>query len=335
METVFTIIILLFSAIVTIIIVAIVAGITALVGPKSNAGGRFKKVFKYGLWSLIISPLMFLYGGLVERNTYVVNEVELESNDISQDVDGYKIVQISDLHLFSFKHRKDYLQRMVNKINSIEADVILFTGDIVTYGPEEIDGLENILAGLKAKEGVYSILGNHDYCIYDRFISEEERIENVREIIERERNMGWNVMLNTNVNIGRDSSICLVGVENISSSVHFPSYGSLNKAIEGAKGDYTILMSHDPSYWEAAIKSHPEIDLTLSGHTHAMQLSLFGYSPSRLLYKYFRGLYSKDGHHLYVNIGLGETAIMSRIGAYPEITVLSLCKTKATSPEVI
>lgn len=324
METVFTIIILLFSAIVTLIIVAIVAGITAVAGPKSKAGDRFKKVFKYGLWALVISPLMFLYGGLVERNSFTINEVEIQSDKLSQAIGEYKIVQISDLHLFSFQNRKDYLQRMVDRINSIEADVILFTGDIVTYGPEEMDGLEEILGGLKAEEGVYSILGNHDYCIYDRFITEEERIENVREIIERESNMGWNVLLNTNVNLGRDSSICLVGVENISSSVHFPSYGSLNKAIEGASGDYTILMSHDPSYWEAAIKSHPEIDLTLSGHTHAMQLSLFGYSPSRLLYKYYRGLYTKDDNHLYVNIGLGETAIMSRIGAYPEITVISL-----------
>lgn len=320
METVFTAIILLFSAFVTLILLAVIAGISALFGAK------FKTVFIRGLWALLISPLMFLYGGLVERNTFVTNEITLQSDKLSPQVDGYKIVQISDLHLFSFKKRAEHLQRMVDKINSLSPDIILFTGDIVTYEPSEMDGLEEILAGLKAADGVYSILGNHDYCIYDRFISEQERIAHVKEIIGRERNMGWNVLLNQNVNVGKDSSICLIGVENISSSVHFPSYGSLNDAIKGAHGDYTILMSHDPSFWESAVKSHPEIDLTLSGHTHAMQLSLLGYSPSRLLYKYYRGLYSNGDNHLYVNIGLGETAIMSRIGAYPEITLLTLTR---------
>lgn len=318
MEIVFTILILLFSSVVTIILISIAAGLAW------SFGGRFRKFFKYGLWALLISPLMFLYGGLIERNSFTVSNIDLFSDGITPANDGFKVVHISDLHLYSFRNREAYLEKIVAEINSLSPDVVLFTGDIVTYGPSEMDGLEDILAGLNARYGTYSVLGNHDYCIYDKFISEEERMANTEEIISRERKMGWKVLLNENVNVGKDSSICIVGIENISSSVHFPSYGSLDKAVSGAEGEYLMLMSHDPSFWDSAIASHPQIDLTLSGHTHAMQLSLFGYSPSRLLYRRYRGLHSSGKNNLYVNIGLGETAIMSRIGTPPEITLLTL-----------
>lgn len=322
-----TVSVIIMAILAMLVLVVLAAGIAAVLG------FRFKKVFKRGLWALAVPPVLFLYGMLIERNIYEVNQVRISSPDVPKSFEGYRIVQISDLHLRSFRSRPRSLQKAVDKINSLSPDLVLFTGDIVTALPSEMDSLDMILSGIRARDGVFSVLGNHDYCIYHRWESDSLRRNAVLEVIEHERTMGWHVLMNENADIVRQGAekadtFSIIGVENISESTYFPSYGDLDKAMEGADGSFKVLMSHDPTYWEKAIASFPDIDLTLSGHTHAMQLSLFGWSPSSLMFKEYRGIYRTvtEGKEnvLYVNIGLGETAIPARIGTPPEITEITL-----------
>ncbi|MBO8478141.1 MAG: metallophosphoesterase [Bacteroidetes bacterium] len=327
-----TVSVILTALVAVLVLVALAAGILSLFGC------RFRRVFVRGLWFLLLPVLLFFYGMLVERNIYKVSDVEVSSPGVPFGFDGYRIVQISDLHLASFRFRPNSLERAVKKINSLEPDLVLFTGDMVTSHPSEMDGLEDILSGIKARDGVLSVLGNHDYCIYHRWASDSLRAEAVKEVVRRQEAMGWRVLMNSHADFVRcgktgDSSgpcdtISVAGVENISESAYFPSYGDLDKAMSGVRGSFRILMTHDPTHWRKALSGYPCIDLTLSGHTHAMQFSVFGWSPSSLMFPENRGLYSADtgGHEnlLYVNIGLGETAIPSRIGTPPEITLITL-----------
>lgn len=335
----------IFAAIVAVLLIVLfVAGVSAVFGIS------FRKVFMKGLWVLLMPPLLLLYGMLIERNAYEINEVEIAGGNVPESFDGYRIVQISDMHLASFKNRHRSLARAVEMINGLDPDLILFTGDLVTYLPDELDGFEPLLSSLKARDGVYSVLGNHDYCIYNRWESDSLRAAAVRELVARETALGWKVLMNENVNIGRSAvdTISLAGVENISSTSYFPSYGDLDKAMSGVSDSFCILLTHDPTHWHKALEDYPDIDLTLSGHTHAMQFSVFGWSPGSLMFDEYRGLYGKDGDSvlhfrhggvpedrsdedlplLYVNIGLGETAIPARVGTRPEITLFTLLHKK-------
>lgn len=335
-----TITVIFMAAAAVLLAVLVIAGISAVFG------ASFRKVFLKGLWALLVPPLLLLYGMLIERNAYEISEVEIAGGNVPESFDGYRIVQISDMHLASFKNRHRSLARAVEMINGLDPDLILFTGDLVTYLPDELDGFEPLLSSLKASDGVYSVLGNHDYCIYNRWESDSLRAAAVRELVARETALGWKVLMNENVNIGRSAvdRISLAGVENISSTSYFPSYGDLDKAMSGASGSFKILLTHDPTHWHKALEDYPDIDLTLSGHTHAMQFSVFGWSPGSLMFDEYRGLYGKDGDSvlrfrhgrvpedrsdedlplLYVNIGLGETAIPARVGTRPEITLFTL-----------
>lgn len=281
----------------------------------------FRKAFLYGLVSLFIPPLCFAYGSLIERNRVQVNEVEISSAEVPEGFDGYRIVHISDIHARSFQKRGKVLQKMAARINGLDADLIVFTGDIITMDSSELDSLSHILKGLKAKYGVMSVLGNHDYCIYAH---PEAADDDVSKVIEKEKAMGWNVLIDENRRIIRGTdTIAVIGVENTSPSRHFPSKGDLAKASEGTEGLFRILLSHDPMHWDMEVlgKDYP---LTLSGHTHAMQFSLGRWCPSKYMFRQYRGLYTENSQHLYVNIGLGETIFPARIGAVPEITLITL-----------
>ena len=287
-------------------------------------GISFRKAFLYGLISLCIPPLFMVYGAFIERNIFQIKEVEIVSEDLPEAFDGYRIVHISDIHARSFKSRLNSLQKAVEKINGLDADIIAFTGDLITMSSSEIDSICHILGTLKAEDGIISVLGNHDYCIYADPREAGSEKDDVRNVIEKEKAMGWNILLNENRRIARgNDTIAVIGVENTSPSKHFPSKGDLAKASEGTEGLFRILLSHDPMHWEMEIlgKDYP---LTLSGHTHAMQFSLLGWSPSRYMFKQYRGLYTENGQHLYINIGLGETIFPARIGSIPEITLITL-----------
>ena len=296
-----------------------VAGVAALFG------ASFKCFFVKGLWFQLLPWLAWAYGTVVERNCFRVKRVEVESCRLPASFDGYRVVHISDMHLNSFAGREKALQRAVDKINALNPDVVLFTGDLVSLGHWELDGMQDILEGVKAKDGVFSVLGNHDYSEYHRWPSKQEQAEAVEMLKRRQRDMGWRLLLNENEPIARGAdTISIIGVENISGDRHFRTYGDLSQAMWGADGAYKILLSHDPSHWRKEVVGKSEIDLMLAGHTHAMQVMLFGWSPSSLIYKEWDGLYSEGSQSLYVNRGLGQTVFKARIGATPEITLIEL-----------
>ena len=284
----------------------------------------FKKAFTTGLLALFIPPLVMAYGAWIGRERPQLKEVELRLENLPESFDGYRLVQISDIHARSYANRQKSLQRIVGIINSQNPDLIAFTGDIITLDASELGPIKEILKELNAKDGIAAVVGNHDYGIYSDPSHKRPSGEILSDVIKEEKTMGWNVLMDENIKISRNQdSIAVVGVQNTSPSRHFPSKGNLNKASEGTEGMFRILLTHDPMHWEAEIlgKDYP---LTLSGHTHAMQFSLLGWCPSRYIFKQYRGLYSEGQQHLYVNIGLGETILPFRIGTPPEITLITL-----------
>lgn len=298
----------------------VVAGMAALIG-----GARFRTWFLWGLLALAVPVIALAYGTFIERNWYQVKEVSIESSRVPWGFDGFKIVHISDIHLRSFAGRPESLRKAVEKINSLEADMVCFTGDLITMDVSELDDTFEILAGIEAP--VFSVLGNHDYHIYTDGKSdtdESARAAKVEALISCERELGWEVLMNRSRYLyhAGDGAVIL-GVENTSASEHFPSHGDLQAAMEGTDGCFRILLTHDPTHWDMEVVGK-DIPLTLSGHTHAMQFSLFGWCPSKYLFKQYRGLYTKEGQYLYVNAGLGETIFPARIGARPEITLITL-----------
>lgn len=290
-------------------------------------GLSFKLFLLRGLWFMLFPWLAWGYGVAIERNRFKVKRTEIASEKIPTSFDDYRIVHISDLHLMSFAGREKALSRAVEKINSLDADLIAFTGDLVTLGPDELDGLQDILASMKARDGVYAILGNHDYSEYRRHDSQQAKREALEELKRRITQLGWRLLLNENESIARgEDKISIIGVENISGNRSFRTYGNFQQARIGADGAYKVLLSHDPTHWRAEVVRKSDVDLTLSGHTHAMQISLLGWSPSSLMYDEYRGLYGEGEQYLYVNTGLGQTAVNARFGVAPEITLITLKK---------
>jgi predicted MPP superfamily phosphohydrolase len=292
---------------------------------KILAGIPFKKAFLWGCLSLLIPPATIAYGALIERNLFKVKNVEIIFEELPEAFDGYTIVHISDIHARSFEGRENRLQKAVDKINALDSDIIAFTGDLISMNPDELEDVTDILGDLKAKDGVFSVLGNHDYCMYSD-MSDDKKKESLEELMAKQREMGWKLLMNENFIIGRGrDSVAVVGVENTSPSRHFPSKGNLTQAATGTEGMFRILLSHDPLHWESEIIGQ-DFPLTLSGHTHSMQFSLLGWSPSRYIFPQYRGLYSRNSQYLYVNPGLGETIFPARIGVMPEITLITLRK---------
>lgn len=298
------------------------AAVSGIIAVASNI--TFKKAFTTGLLALFIPPLVMAYGAWIGRERPQLKEVELRLENLPESFDGYRLVQISDIHARSYANRQKSLQRIVGIINNQNPDLIAFTGDIITLDASELESINEILKELKVKDGIVAVVGNHDYGIYSDPSHKRPSGEILSDVIKEEKTMGWNVLMDENIKISRNQdSIAVVGVQNTSPSRHFPSKGNLNKASEGTEGMFRILLTHDPMHWEAEIlgKDYP---LTLSGHTHAMQFSLLGWCPSRYIFKQYRGLYSEGQQHLYVNIGLGETILPFRIGTPPEITLITL-----------
>lgn len=271
--------------------------------------------------------LCFAYGYYVGRWRVRVTNVAYNHSTVPESFNGYKIVHISDLHLSTFNDRPEQLERFVRMINDQNPDLICFTGDIVNGNPAEIEPYVGVLRQLKATNGVVSVLGNHDFLIYAPFPNEEARNAQVERIASTERELlGWNLLRNSHMMITRGAdSIAVIGVDNQNSSsqgFHTISRGDLTAAMEGTQG-FRILLSHDPSHWTDEVLPGTDIPLTLSGHTHAAQVRILGWTPAKLTFKQTYGLYEQDGQSLYVNIGLGCTAPF-RIGANPEITLITL-----------
>lgn len=265
-----------------------------------------------------------LYGTLAGITRFEVKEVAYPSADLPKGFDGYRIVQISDIHIGSWRDKPEPIRQLVRRVNALHPDLIVFTGDLVNQQSHEVDGFQEILSQLHAPDGVYSILGNHDYGSYYHWNSAEEETANLDYLIQQQKLMGWK-MLNNGHDILRHNgdSIALVGVEN-DGEPPFSQFADLPRAMQGTEGLFRILLSHNPTHWRREVLPQSDIQLMLAGHTHAMQGILFGHSLAELLYPEWRGMYYEGNRALYVNIGIGYVGLPFRFGAWPEITVLTL-----------
>ena len=267
-----------------------------------------------------------LFGAIEGKEHYQVREVDFVSPDLPEAFDGYRVLQISDLHTGSWKGNPEALQKAIDLCLEQKPDLAVFTGDLVNSRADEINEFIPIFSQLKATDGVYSILGNHDYGTYVSWDSEEQRYASIDSLINRQNRMGWKMLNNAHQIIyhGNDS-IALIGVEN-SGNPPFPDFAKLKESCEGTEGMFKILLSHDPTHWRREVLPESDIQLMLAGHTHDMQISVFGFSASKFIYPEHNGMYYEGKRGLYVNIGLGHVLFPMRLGAWPEITVITLKK---------
>lgn len=290
---------------------------------------RRKLLNQVGIIFAGVPFVSLFYGIAYGRFNFTTRKINLQYHNLPPKFNGLKIVQISDFHIGVFFHYKDHVQEIVNIVNDLNADLILFTGDLVNNVSEEIDPFYDILKTLKAKSGKYAVLGNHDYGEYVPWNSEHERQQNINSLIQMEKQLGFDLLLDESRKIQNgNESIELIGIQNWGLPP-FPQYGDLQKAMADTSRDsFKILLSHDPTHWDAQVLEKTNIDLTLSGHTHGAQFGIeipgFRWSPVSLRYKRWGGLYSEGNQKLYVNTRLGSIGYPGRVGMPPEITVLIL-----------
>lgn len=276
------------------------------------------------------------------RHEIVVMRENITSPKIPLPFNDYRIVQISDIHVGTWGNDTSFVSSLVDSVNSLHPDLIVFTGDIVNRRTDELKPFMPVLSRLNAPDGVLSILGNHDYGDYVDWKAPEERLANNRRLAEYQKEMGWHLLNNSKMFMTRgNDSIMVIGVENVGDPP-FPTYGDLDVALSPSRDSlfhqndrrFKLLLTHNPEHWNEYVSHYTNIDLTLSGHTHAMQMMLkFGkwvWSPARYRYEQWGGMYDRLNEHgeqtkLYVNIGAGEVAMPSRLfAAYPEITLITL-----------
>jgi hypothetical protein len=299
--------------------------------PKGFLADRRAFVSKVALALAAIPFSSVLYGMARGKYNYQVINHTLYFDDLPEAFDGFKLTHISDIHSGSFDDEEKIVAG-IDLINEQASELILFTGDLVNNTADEMIPWIAHFSKLKARYGKYSTLGNHDYGEYVHFDSEEEKERNFKAIKDLYPQIGFNLLLNDSVYIEKgNDKIALVGVENW--GTRFKKLGDLNLASTKInKEDFKILMSHDPSHWDAEIKNHQSnFHLTLSGHTHGMQFGIeipgIKWSPIQYLYKQWAGIYLELGKYINVNRGFGFLAFPGRVGIWPEITVITLKKT--------
>lgn len=291
---------------------------------------RFLSLIALGIASLPFGAL--LYGMYKGKYKYRVLKYNLEFKDLPAGFHNYAITQVSDIHSGSFDNR-DKIAYGVDLINQQQSDVIFFTGDLVNNKTSEMLPWSELFSTLKAADGVYSVLGNHDYGDYIEWNTEEEKAGNLEALKQLQRHMGFDLLLNEHRYLERNGDrIALLGVENWGRG-GFKKAGDLNKAVKSINNDdFKILLSHDPSHWEDQVINHPmHFHLTLSGHTHGMQFGIeipgwIKWSPVKWRYKYWAGIYEELGQYINVNRGFGFLGYPGRVGIWPEITVITLKK---------
>lgn len=274
-----------------------------------------------GLAIGIIMVCMFFYGLSIGVRQFRVVRQELWFTDLPQEFDGYRIVLFSDAHVGSFdRFRHKLLKRDIDSINSQKADLIVFAGDLQNTQPSDLNGHTDVLSSLTAPDGVVSVLGNHDYSCYTGY-SAYAKIRNEQQTIRRELSFGWILLRNQHLVLRRgNDSIVVAGEENGGK----PKRDDLKKTLSGISTNaFTILIQHDPTAWDKDILPHSNVRLTLAGHTHGGQISIFGFRPTELIYPEDYGLYEKNGRYLYVSGGIGGV-VPFRLGIKPEINVITL-----------
>ena len=286
----------------------------------------------YGIyigWILVAATIyIVLYGSLIGFEKIEVRHVNLYYKQLPPSFEGYRIVHFSDAHVGTYTgSRQHILEKAIDSIRAQHADIIAFTGDLQNIQPAELAPHLQLLSSLRAPDGVYSVLGNHDYSGY-MDAPPSVKAYNERKLIQMERSCGWNLLLNEHrcIHRGRDS-IFIAGEENDGTG-RFPAKGDMDKTMRGIpQGAFTVLLQHDPSAWERHILPHTAVPLTLSGHTHGGQFKLFGWSPVMLQYKESEGLYRIGNSRIYVTAGLGGV-IPFRFGMPGEIVVITLHRQK-------
>lgn len=289
--------------------------------------------WKVGLGAAAVLLTALLYGFIFGWRRIVVRTATCRSTLLPDDFDGYRIVHLSDLHIGTFLRNPAFIDSLADAVNGQHPDMVVFTGDLVNVSAIELLPFRKTLSAISAPDGVYSVMGNHDYCMYaqdcthrvhGRSITVAERDRMLLQYMEDK--MGWRMLMNENVVIKRGkSSIAVVGVENIGKPP-FKSFGNLAKALTGLpEGMFKILLSHDPTHWRSGVLNKTDIALTLSGHTHAGQVRLGRFSPAKWAYNEWGGSYVEGNSMLHVSPGIGGT-VPFRFGAWPEINVVVLKK---------
>lgn len=300
-------------------------------GLLSRLFGRRRRVRAFSVFGIVmaaVAVVLLLWGATINRYRISETDNSLYYTGLPASFDGYRIAQISDLHVGTWANDTSFLSRLVDRLNALDADMIVFTGDIVNSRSSEMAPMVPVLQRLHARDGVYAIMGNHDYGDYVKWPSEEDHIAdrlNLRNLYGR---TPMRLLLNENVFIHRgDDSIAVIGVENISRPP-FRTYGDLSASYPDlSDGVFKVLLSHNPEHWTKDIRDRADknIALTLSGHTHSMQMQLGGISPGQLVSPTNWGLYTDSlGRRLYVNRGAGTVGLPMRVGATPEISVIEL-----------
>lgn len=299
---------------------------------EANGEGITRSVF-LSWFALAVGGSLFgsLIYGFGNKYKYNIKRVQLSFDNLPKGFKGLKILQISDIHSGSFTDKKA-VNHGVEEILRENADIILFTGDLVNDKATEMEDYMDVFNQLKAPMGVYSTLGNHDYGDYVQWpiegVSKVQNLENLKKVHAA---LGWKLLMNEHVVLEKNGDqVALLGIENWSAKANFPKHGRMDLAYPGTeKYPFKILMSHDPSHWDAEIKiKYADIDLMLSGHTHGMQFGIeipgFKWSPVQYVYKQWAGLYEEVKQKLYVNRGFGFIGYPGRVGILPEITVIEL-----------
>lgn len=291
------------------------------------------KRWRFFPWIGMVASVFLLVdmwcGALITRFEINVVPHEIFIRDLPKEFDGYRFAQISDLHVGTYGNDTTFVSRLVEEVNNLGVDAVMFTGDIVNRRSDELAPFVSTFAGLHAPDGVFAILGNHDYGDYCDWPDQEAKAANMEELYGYYRDMGWRLLRNESVSLRRgNDSIALIGVENIGDPP-FKVYGSLRDAYPALNDSVVkLLLTHNPAHWNMEIADNDSVNmaLSLSGHTHAMQMELFGWSPAALRYPYWGGLYEDKSkqHQLYVNIGIGAVGLPMRMGTPPEVTLFTL-----------
>jgi predicted MPP superfamily phosphohydrolase len=290
---------------------------------------RRKLLTQVGIVFAGLPLLPLVYGIAHGRFDFTKRNVQLIFPNLPDSFNGLRILQISDFHIGTFVHHTDEVEKLVDLINTENPDLLLFTGDFINNYSSEVDSFIDILKRLNAKIGKFSILGNHDYGEYVRWKTDDDKKANVQRLKDLQKEIGFDLLLDESRKIQIDDQhIELIGIENWGMPP-FPQYGDLNKAMANVEKDaFKILMSHDPTHWDAQVRERTNIDLMLSGHTHGAQFGIeipgWRWSPVTMRYKQWGGLYTEGKQSLYVNTGLGSIGYPGRVGMPPEITVFEL-----------
>ena len=269
------------------------------------------------------------FGTLYGRFNFTEENISIDVKGLKKDLDGLKIVHLSDMHLAGFYHHSSAMQKVIEDVNGIKPDIIINTGDFVSYGWREFESNDTILSKARSRYGNYAVMGNHDFGTYHPFYTEADRDNNVLILNQKIKSSGYNILNDEHsiLNIG-DSRVAFIGIITMGRHPDI-KYGDLKKAISGIDSvDLKILLSHDPNFWEKEVTGKTDIDITFSGHTHGMQMGIITkklrWSPSKYFYRHWNGLVKKENQSLYVNRGLGVLAIPFRIWMPPEITIITL-----------